>query len=259
MTEYAAPCRQALVRDRGRRGRSGAARLPARSQRGHQTVGRLRQRLSGPAVRPGRIVGAGRHTPVQPHHLDHLRHGAPQIDAAAKAAGIDHRNLRSHVSVLASGGGRRTGAKAVAGGGPPTITITVEGPWTKQKVQIASQLARPAADRLREPLHHAEGGADQAPDRDRAGTDQDVHRGRAAGAEEHQGHRRLLGPSPRQGGGRVAVRERPRNRGLADRIADREPDQRPGVARGGSRHRVGVVHLPRQPGTRSAPPPAATR
>jgi hypothetical protein len=60
-----------------------------------------------------------------------------QINAAAKAAGIDHRNLRSHVSVIASGGAG-TGTKAVTGGGPPTITITVEGPWTKQKVQTAS-------------------------------------------------------------------------------------------------------------------------
>jgi hypothetical protein len=61
-----------------------------------------------------------------------------QINAAAKAAGIDHRNLRSHVSVLSSGGGTTGGAKAVTGGGAPTITITVEGPWTKQKVQIAT-------------------------------------------------------------------------------------------------------------------------
>jgi hypothetical protein len=60
-----------------------------------------------------------------------------QIKAAAKAAGIDHRNLRSHVSVLSSGGGA-TGAKAVTGGGAPTITITVEGPWTKQKVEVAA-------------------------------------------------------------------------------------------------------------------------
>jgi hypothetical protein len=60
-----------------------------------------------------------------------------QIDAAAKAAGIDHRNLRSHVSVLASGGAG-TGAKATAASGPPTITITVEGPWTKRKVQTAT-------------------------------------------------------------------------------------------------------------------------
>jgi len=61
-----------------------------------------------------------------------------QINAAAKAAGIDHRNLRSHVSVLSSGGGATGGAKAVTGGGAPTITITVEGPWTTQKVEVAT-------------------------------------------------------------------------------------------------------------------------
>lgn len=61
-----------------------------------------------------------------------------QIDAAAKAAGIDHRNLRSHVSVLASGGAGTGAAKATAASGPPTITITVEGPWTKRKVQTAA-------------------------------------------------------------------------------------------------------------------------
>jgi hypothetical protein len=61
-----------------------------------------------------------------------------QINTAAKAAGIDRRNLRNHVSVLSSGGGTTGGAKAVTGGGAPTITITVEGPWTKQKVQIAT-------------------------------------------------------------------------------------------------------------------------
>jgi hypothetical protein len=65
-----------------------------------------------------------------------------QIAAAAKAAGIDHRSLRSHVSVLASGGAG-SGSKAVTGGGPPTITITVEGPWTRVKVQkVANALAQ---------------------------------------------------------------------------------------------------------------------
>jgi hypothetical protein len=65
-----------------------------------------------------------------------------QIQAAAKAAGIDNRKLRSHVSVLASGGAGG-GAKALAGSGPPTITITVEGPWTKRKVQtVANTLAQ---------------------------------------------------------------------------------------------------------------------
>ena len=60
-----------------------------------------------------------------------------QIDAAAKAAGIDRRSLRSHVSVLASGGSGAAG-KAVVAGGPPTIGINVEGPWTKRKVQTAA-------------------------------------------------------------------------------------------------------------------------
>ena len=61
-----------------------------------------------------------------------------QIAAAAKAAGIDHRSLRSHVSVLASGGAASTAGKSVTGGGPPTITITVEGPWTRTKAQTAA-------------------------------------------------------------------------------------------------------------------------
>jgi hypothetical protein len=60
-----------------------------------------------------------------------------QINTAAKAAGINPRLLRSHVSVLASGGAG-AGAKPVTGGGPPTITITVEGPWTKHEVQTAT-------------------------------------------------------------------------------------------------------------------------
>lgn len=61
-----------------------------------------------------------------------------QIAAAAKAAGIDNRRLRSHVSVLASGGASASGGKTVTGGGPPTIAITVEGPWTRQKSQKAA-------------------------------------------------------------------------------------------------------------------------
>ena len=60
-----------------------------------------------------------------------------QINTAAQAAGINPRLLRSHVSVIASGGAV-TGAKAATGGGPPTITITVEGPWSKHKVQTAT-------------------------------------------------------------------------------------------------------------------------
>jgi hypothetical protein len=72
-----------------------------------------------------------------------------QIAKAAAAAGIDHRSLRKHVSVLSSspagsGGGA---AKASTGGGPPTISINVEGPWTRTKVQAAANsLARSLID-----------------------------------------------------------------------------------------------------------------
>jgi hypothetical protein len=66
-----------------------------------------------------------------------------QIAAAAKAAGIDHRNLRSHVSVLSSGGPSSAAVKSGATGGSPTITINVEGPWTRAKVQtVANSLAQ---------------------------------------------------------------------------------------------------------------------
>jgi hypothetical protein len=66
-----------------------------------------------------------------------------QIAAAAKAAGIDHRSLRSHVSVLSSGGASAAAAKTGGGGGAPTISITVEGPWTRAKVQtVANTLAK---------------------------------------------------------------------------------------------------------------------
>lgn len=71
-----------------------------------------------------------------------------QIAKAAKAAGIDHSSLRKHVSVLsASPSGASGGAKASTGGGPPTITITVEGPWTRAKVQtVANSLAQSLID-----------------------------------------------------------------------------------------------------------------
>jgi hypothetical protein len=61
-----------------------------------------------------------------------------QIAAAAKAAGIDRHSLRSHVSVLASGGAASAAGKAATGGGPPTISINVEGPWTAAKAQTAA-------------------------------------------------------------------------------------------------------------------------
>jgi hypothetical protein len=70
-----------------------------------------------------------------------------QLAAAAKAAGIDNRRLRSHISVLASGGAAASAGKAVTGTGPPTITITAEGPWTRLKVQtVANTLAQSLID-----------------------------------------------------------------------------------------------------------------
>lgn len=65
-----------------------------------------------------------------------------QIAAAAQAAGIDHRSLRKHVTVVASGGATAA-AKAGGNGGSPTISITVAGPWTRAKVQtVANTLAQ---------------------------------------------------------------------------------------------------------------------
>jgi hypothetical protein len=62
-----------------------------------------------------------------------------QIAKAAAAAGIDHRSLRKHVSVLSSSpAGAAAAGKASTGGGPPTISINVEGPWTRAKVQTAA-------------------------------------------------------------------------------------------------------------------------
>jgi capsular polysaccharide biosynthesis protein len=61
-----------------------------------------------------------------------------QIAKAADAAGIDNRSLRKHVSVLSSTPSGTGGGKAATGGGPPTIAITVEGPWTRTKVQTAA-------------------------------------------------------------------------------------------------------------------------
>jgi hypothetical protein len=70
-----------------------------------------------------------------------------QIAKAAKAAGINHRSLRSHVSVLASGGAATAAKAGTGGGGAPTISITVEGPWTRAKVQtVANTLAQSLID-----------------------------------------------------------------------------------------------------------------
>lgn len=60
-----------------------------------------------------------------------------QVSAAAKAAGIDHHSLREHVSVLPVGG-PVNGGKNVAQTATPSMSITVEGPWTRVKVQTAA-------------------------------------------------------------------------------------------------------------------------
>jgi hypothetical protein len=60
---------------------------------------------------------------------------------AAKAAGLTAKKLRSHVSVIstsASAGGT-AGSAARTTGGAPTISITVEGPWSRQRVESAAR------------------------------------------------------------------------------------------------------------------------
>jgi hypothetical protein len=71
-----------------------------------------------------------------------------QIAKAADAAGIDRSSLRKHVSVLsASPSGSAGAGKTSTGGGPPTITINVEGPWARAKVQtVANSLAQSLID-----------------------------------------------------------------------------------------------------------------
>jgi hypothetical protein len=61
-----------------------------------------------------------------------------QIAKAAAAAGIDRRSLRKHVSVLSSSPAGGGAGKTSTGGGPPTISINVEGPWAPAKVQTAA-------------------------------------------------------------------------------------------------------------------------
>ena len=61
-----------------------------------------------------------------------------QIARAARAAGIKPSSLRKHVSVLSSSSAGTGSGKAATGGGPPTISITVEGPWNRTKVQAAT-------------------------------------------------------------------------------------------------------------------------
>jgi hypothetical protein len=65
-----------------------------------------------------------------------------QIAGAAQAAGIDHRHLRSHVTVVSSGGASAA-AKAGGNAGSPTISITVTGSWSQAQVETAANtLAR---------------------------------------------------------------------------------------------------------------------
>jgi hypothetical protein len=66
-----------------------------------------------------------------------------QLAAAAAKARVAPAHLRSHVSVLATGAG--TGKAAT--NGSPTISIAVEGPWSRLQVQtIANSLAQSLID-----------------------------------------------------------------------------------------------------------------
>ena len=59
---------------------------------------------------------------------------------AARAAHLTAGRLHGHVSVLASSAsaGGTAGSASKATGGSPTISITVEGPWSRQRVQAAA-------------------------------------------------------------------------------------------------------------------------
>src|SRR6476619_8202030 len=60
---------------------------------------------------------------------------------AARAAHLTPAKLRGHVSVLATSpsAGGTAGSASKTTGGSPTISITVEGPWSRQRVQAAAQ------------------------------------------------------------------------------------------------------------------------
>ena len=60
---------------------------------------------------------------------------------AAKAAQLTASKLRSHVSVLAANPatGGTAGSQSKASSGAPTISITVEGPWSRERVQAATE------------------------------------------------------------------------------------------------------------------------
>lgn len=66
---------------------------------------------------------------------------SPQVlQKAAARAGI-HASLGSHVSVIATNPsvGGTAGANTKGGSGAPTISITVEGPWSRRAVQTATE------------------------------------------------------------------------------------------------------------------------
>jgi len=65
----------------------------------------------------------------------------PTLANAAKASGLTAKRLHGHVSVLVSSAsaGGTAGSASKATGGAPTISITVEGPWSRQRVQAATE------------------------------------------------------------------------------------------------------------------------
>ena len=65
----------------------------------------------------------------------------PTLADAAKASGLTAKRLHGHVSVLVSSAsaGGTAGSASKATGGSPTISITVEGPWSRQRVQAAAE------------------------------------------------------------------------------------------------------------------------
>ena len=65
----------------------------------------------------------------------------PTLADAAKASGLTAKRLHGHVSVLVSSAsaGGTAGSASKATGGSPTISITVEGPWSRQRVQAATE------------------------------------------------------------------------------------------------------------------------
>jgi hypothetical protein len=60
---------------------------------------------------------------------------------AARAAHLTASKLHGHVSVLATSpsAGGTAGSASKTTGGSPTISITVEGPWSRQRVQAAAE------------------------------------------------------------------------------------------------------------------------